>query len=827
MIRKVVLVFKTHFDLGFTDMAETVLSQYSGKMLDDVLCACEDTRQMGELSLVWTVPAMPLCEMLSRAAGDKLERLTELVRAGRITWHALPFTSHFDFCGIEDYIEGMRYSRELAARFGVSPPVSAKMTDVPGHGRMLPQLLTGAGVKFLHLGSNEFPFTPEVPDLFFWEAPDGSRLLTMYSAGGYGSPIIPPQGWELPVWIAFLHTHDNAGPPKTEDIRKMVAEVKKAHPGAEVMSGSLDDFYKEIAKLDLSHLPTVKEDLADSWIHGVGAYPKEVSSVRDSRRKALLLNTAAALSAPVAGIAQKIQAARRNLSIFGEHTWGLDVKTWLPADERVYPKEEFLQALKSPTYQTMEASWQEQRQRAINASDILSECEMLLSNRSETCNVLNPGGTSFTGWARMPGSVGQLDFFGTSYTYVENLPAISVSSISPFDITKQVLKQSKVDHEITLENHRYSIKFSEASGSVLEVFDKELAAPILKADSDVGVFSYLYHLYGDNDLNRYLEAYCNIPSDWGFQDNGRENYPPTKGGHYSPEFVSWEVIGHTLKLLYKGTQAKDYGDSKQIEIHITLPPLGDELFAEIRLTTKQPTPYIEAGSFVLPFAGQSPKFYLNKNGGLVNPSKDIARCANHALYCLESFVAVEDRKAGVCIVAADTPLMGIGESGVLTFRKDYEPHSPNIHFNLFNNSWGTNFPQWMSGNFCYRFTIFGYKPEQSVYGRALQLGQGAVGVFKPPAPSLLKLPLQVETTEFSRTGNNYTLRLRDTSGLTRQVEIGLTVPGVLWETNLMGDVLGSECRDSLITKLSGYGLISLEFKLDHGIASSHETTCEP
>ena len=46
---KIILVFKTHFDIGFTQMAEDVIRQYSGKMLSDVIQTCEGTSDMGLL----------------------------------------------------------------------------------------------------------------------------------------------------------------------------------------------------------------------------------------------------------------------------------------------------------------------------------------------------------------------------------------------------------------------------------------------------------------------------------------------------------------------------------------------------------------------------------------------------------------------------------------------------------------------------------------------------------------------------------------------------------------------------------------------------------
>ena len=59
-VEKVFLVFKTHFDIGFTAMAEDVLKQYSGEMLQKVVATCENTQKLGKARYVWTVPAWPM-----------------------------------------------------------------------------------------------------------------------------------------------------------------------------------------------------------------------------------------------------------------------------------------------------------------------------------------------------------------------------------------------------------------------------------------------------------------------------------------------------------------------------------------------------------------------------------------------------------------------------------------------------------------------------------------------------------------------------------------------------------------------------------------------
>jgi hypothetical protein len=154
MVEKIILVFKTHFDIGFTNLSSNVIDQYADSMLKDVITTCKATEHMGKQRYVWTMPSWPLKIIQERCTDNLKIELNRLIDKGQIVWHALPFTLHTDFCSEEELIEGLRYSHDLSRTYHKPYPITAKMTDVPGHGIMLPAILSGVGVKFLHLAHN-------------------------------------------------------------------------------------------------------------------------------------------------------------------------------------------------------------------------------------------------------------------------------------------------------------------------------------------------------------------------------------------------------------------------------------------------------------------------------------------------------------------------------------------------------------------------------------------------------------------------------------------------------------------------------------------------
>lgn len=95
-----------------------------------------------------------------------------------------------------------------------------------------------------------------------------------------------------------------------------------------------------------------------------------------------------------------------------------------------------------------------------------------------------------------------------------------------------------------------------------------------------------------------------------------------------------------------------------------------------------------------------------ERGALLDIAEDLAKGANHSLYCLENGMIAADEKKIICIKTLDAPLALIGNPGIYLYRPEYrEPQYPTVYAGLFNNMWGTNFPQWIGGDMEFRFEI--------------------------------------------------------------------------------------------------------------------------
>lgn len=695
-LRKVVVVFKTHFDLGFTDLPEQVMAYYAGPIFSAVRQVMESTAaEPPQLRYNWTLPAWPLKEFLYNTALPEETRASarRLVEEGRLFWHAYPFTTHTVFCGLEDLVRGIQISRSLSEEFG-KWPVGAKQTDVPGHTWILPSLLVRAGVKFLHLGCNPGSHSPHVPRLFWWEGPDGSRLLTYYSAGGYGTSPLPPPEWELDTWLALQQTQDNAGPQSPEQLRRIRTTIEEGAPGAEIVFGQLGDFAESLMERpeQLAKLPLVPYDLADTWIHGIGTMPREVAKAHEQRANLLALEETAArldwphhhewnttqpqgtqLDFPLSRqIAPLVDEAYEQLLLFGEHTWGLDVKSTI---RRSYG-EEFAQARKSEPYARLEESWVAKQQYVARASEAI---------RSATNIVL--------------GALQAVD---------------SVSKPQHTQAAPMPVYPANVGMENVLESKWLRVEVDQAAGGIVSLFDKRTGREWVDPSSSEPFGGYRYDLHSARDIAEFIRAYGLFFQDWFVQDFGKQGYPEDMEHitGYARDFKlrkeEAEHPSYTLYLEGGHVEPKDIGDKAvshqqvSIEIHLTEQHPYLELHYRV---TKAATPLAESAVVPFPLNLPKPAFRLGQVGSVIDPARDIVAGANHSLWCAD-WLDVSDDRVGMAVIFHDMPLVSVGNVGIFTFQPERAPAEPLVYAHLFNTQWGTNFPQWLEGDFDFSVRLY-------------------------------------------------------------------------------------------------------------------------
>lgn len=340
-IKEVLLIFKTHLDIGFTDYSKNIVDKYINEYIPASVKLGYELKNT-DTPFIWTVGSWLIYEALKKDDGT----LKKAIEDNIITWHGMPFTTHTE-CMSEKLLDyGISLSKKLDEKFG-HKTIAAKLSDVPGHTIGIVSHLAKAGIEFLHIGVNGATPKPDVPDLFRWKCENDS-IIVMYKAGEYGGYT------EIGDFcIAFGHTNDNKGPQTAEQIREFYAQIRERYPDAVIKASTLDDAAKKLRCVDM---PVIENEIGDTWIHGIGTDPLKVSMYRDVLR--------AIENKDIDGY-----NFDEDLLLVPEHTWGFDLKKSFKNATDYYP-EDFDKL--TAERQKIEKSWEEQREYVISAAKKLN-----------------------------------------------------------------------------------------------------------------------------------------------------------------------------------------------------------------------------------------------------------------------------------------------------------------------------------------------------------------------------------------------------------------------------------------------------------------------
>jgi mannosylglycerate hydrolase len=113
--------------------------------------------------------------------------LRRLLESGRLTAGPAYVLQDSFLVGQESLIRNLLMGHAVCRRFGAEPAPIGYAPDTFGHPAQMPQLLRGFGLDhfiFMRGLGNE---GDELGAVFWWEGPDGSRVLAVRTLGGYGN----------------------------------------------------------------------------------------------------------------------------------------------------------------------------------------------------------------------------------------------------------------------------------------------------------------------------------------------------------------------------------------------------------------------------------------------------------------------------------------------------------------------------------------------------------------------------------------------------------------------------------------------------------------
>jgi hypothetical protein len=92
-VQEIIVAFKTHFDIGYTDRTEAIVQKYSSSMIAGALEVLDKTKALpSDRRFVWTLPGWPMSEILKRCDAATRPNILNAISEGWFAVHALPFT---------------------------------------------------------------------------------------------------------------------------------------------------------------------------------------------------------------------------------------------------------------------------------------------------------------------------------------------------------------------------------------------------------------------------------------------------------------------------------------------------------------------------------------------------------------------------------------------------------------------------------------------------------------------------------------------------------------------------------------------------------------
>ena len=803
-VEEIVIVFKTHFDIGYTDYAESVLQNYSGPMINSALSIMDKTRALpGDKRFVWTLPGWPMHEILKRAEPETTERVEEAIRNGWFAVHGLPFTFHTEASGLEDLVRGLWFSAEISRRYGLPLPEDAKMTDVPSHSWVIPTLLQHAGIKFLHLGCNPASPSPEVPLLFWWEGPDGSRVMTMYWGKYYGTDLVPPSDWPHKTWLAIIHTNDNQGAPTPAEVGRVLQEAKERAPNAEVRIGRMSDFYDALIK-ESPALPVIRGDMPDTWIHGVMSMPKEVKAIRKTRDDVFALESLSALlniwSAKQPDVSSKIADVYEQMLLFDEHTFGLAMShghsgTWHYGDQfQVQKARGVYRAIEHSWKEKGDRVWQAERIAAPTLRQTLHNLALQVNVPGQRVVVYNPLPWKRTGLVTvLSGSeIKALKDLRTGdilpVTHGGNVLQFLAREVPPLGyctfIPSKTLAQGK-EEGLFLDNKRHvmgnehlEITLDPIKGTIASLVDKRTGKSMVNQTSQYGFGQYVYERFSKKMTDQYAKDYIKGGWNWANAELGRPGLDDTPykvaSGTRPRILYTKTATAVQAQLLFSVTPDMPHAYSMTITLNKEQPSVD----LTWSILGKSPEPWPEGGWISFNFNVTDPVFRLGRLGAVVDPTRDYVKGTNQDYSFLSTGMAVVDRQGqGMGVCSPDAPAVSLDRPGLWKYSQGFEPQRANVFFNLYNNQWSTNFTEWIEGSWSARFRVWPirhYSHEHSIVTPSEEnrvplytaLVSGAVGALPSEQTGLSLSRKGVLVTAFgpNPNGQGTVLRLWEQAG---------------------------------------------------------------
>jgi alpha-mannosidase len=628
------------------------------------------------------------------------------------------------YASLETLYRSLYDSKEFARRYKL-PYEYANITDVPTYSGSYPSILASSGVKYWVAASNNdrapvfFYDHWNEKSPFWWEGPDGKKILFWYSRHYeqvqtlFGlSPQLPAVRESLPIYlqaystssykpnVALLYGTQVENTDLVPATATFATEWNRQYAFPKLKYSTFPDFFHYVEANYRQDLPTYKGDGGGYWEDGIGSDAYFEAVDRSNQNRALSAEILASVAHsvdpnlnPPAGSFRDIW---RNIILFAEHTW-LSYNSVSQPDHDQSVRQ---LRVKDGRAETASLEIEDVTNRSLSqlADQIHIPANTLVVFNSlnwrrdglvETDLFEHPTLMDLTMHQEVPLEVlyEKQNFLHVRFL-AKDLPPVGYKC---FAITygerghPAALPKSS---EGTIENNYYRVIVDPDSGALKSIYDKQTNREIVDSSSPYKFGQYVYVTGGDGDT-QMINPFPALPP-------GDLTVHLASGGKFlGAERVPW---GQSLRLT--STALK----TPAIETEILL--FNDEKKIEFRFRVhKGYTNDKEGVYFAFPVKTSDPHFAFATQQGWVDPAHDLMKGASLEWFNVQQWMAVHDGNLSVGIVPIDASLASFGDINRGKWPGEFDPKTGTLFSYVMNNYWHTNYRAGQGGDFTFRYVL--------------------------------------------------------------------------------------------------------------------------
>ncbi|HEY3929088.1 MAG TPA: polysaccharide lyase family protein [Candidatus Koribacter sp.] len=725
----VAIIPHEHLDVGFTDYAAKVAELHS-QSIDSAMQLIAKTPDFR-----WTLDGSWVADQyLDGRSAEALEQFLQHVRDGSIVIPPEISNQHTGNASFEALAESLYEQHRLALRFKLPAADAAQIVDVPSYTWGYASVLHDAGIKYFIAASNSWRapimllgrWNEKSP--FYWEGPDGSRVLMWYSRAYLQAHTLFGGPWHieairdsLPV---FLQAYTRADYTANTAIifGTQLENTTLAPDQAQIVSG----FSREYAfpKLEFAtvhsamsqikhewkgEIPVYRGDFGPYWEDGYGSDAAHTAIHRENQHRIATAeamgSAATSLDPRVRPDARILSDAWRNELIYDEHTWTYVSATTQPenhqSEEQIALKGSRVTRARNDISESIQREWAQLEALVKPKENSVAVFNSLNWPRSGYVETDLPDGSSLVDSITtkpvptevlFKGKGIPLPGFGPGNVrvrfFASDVPAIGYKlyTVKP----NSSLAADEPLHGNVFENDFYRVTIAPASAAITSIYDKQLHRELVDQHSPYKFGSYIYVTGGDDYPNNSLYRF------------GAGLHPPTLTPHpsQSGKLVSATRTPLGVRIVLHATDI----NTPSIDCEIFLPNAEKQILLTYRLH-KDRVLTRESAYIAFPFAITGRHFAYGSQSAWVDPAKDELAGGSREWYLPTTWASVHNADVTAAVVPLDAPLVNFGDIVRASWPADFHPKSSSIFSWLMNNYWGTNFPAWQGGDFTFRYAI--------------------------------------------------------------------------------------------------------------------------